>query len=113
MTTPMDNVTPMQVRGLRNPNIATNGRGIGVSYSNVVLGGGVNQNTQPTPAQSAYRASYESNANRSGPAPYQGNLEFNARVKYDYNIVNNQGGSSNVHRAQPVLQQVGSQMISH
>ena len=73
-------------RGLAEPRVGANGGGIGVSYSNVVLAGGVNPRDS-APVSSAYMASFEQD--RKGPSQYSKGLEFNPRVKYDFNIVSN------------------------
>ena len=64
------------------------------------------------PVSSAYQASFDKSGKAYAASPYQKGLEFNARVKYDFNIVNNQQGSPVAYRQQPVLQQVASQMLS-
>ena len=76
-------------RGLAEPRVGANGGGIGVSYSNVVLAGGVNPKDASVPVSSAYMGSFDQ---QKGVGPqFSKGLEFNARVKYDFNIVNNQG----------------------
>ena len=55
------------------------------------------------PVSSAYQASFDKSGKAYAASPYQKGLEFNARVKYDFNIVNNQQGSPVAYRQQPVL----------
>ena len=91
--------------------------GIGVSYSNVVLAGGLNPNGSPQ-ASSNYKADFADSASKPQyPPNYQKGLDFNASQKYDYNILNGQslsqkslhGRLSSVQ--QPVLQNAASQMF--
>ena len=87
MPLPRPVVSPER-RGLKEPIIGANGGGIGVSYSNVVLAGGLNPREQGAPV-SNYKGSFDQR--HRDPPGYTKGLDFNARVKYDYNIVSNQG----------------------
>jgi len=75
---------PQQRYQLASTNNANGG--IGVSYSNVVLAGGLNPREGGT-VQSNYKAAFDQ-GQKQVPQNYARGLDFNARVKYDYNIVN-------------------------
>lgn len=66
------------------------------------------------PPSSAYQATFEKSGKAYAASPYQKGLEFNARIKYDYNIVNNMQGSPGPtsFRQQSAIQQVANQMLS-
>ena len=70
--------------------INTANGGIGVSYSNVVLAGGVDPREQAQGKQftSSYKITYANGQNQQLPGQYAKGLEFNAKQKYDYNILN-------------------------
>lgn len=77
--------------------------GIGVSYSNVVLAGGLNPSDEPY-IGSNYKQQFKSQR-QDMPRGYAQGLEFNARQKYDYNILNGQNLSTSTlkGRQEPVL----------
>lgn len=89
--------------------------GIGVSYSNVVLAGGLDPNVS---SQGKLASNYQSNFNsrkESYPPGYSAGLDFNAKVKYEYNILNGQHLSTKSTKSlsvrPPILQNAGSSMI--
>ena len=92
---------------------AANG-GIGVSYSNVVLAGGLNP-TDGSGQQSNYQAMLNDGKRGQLPSNYTKGLEFNARQKYDYNILNGQGFNQRSGRLsisdKPVLQNAASSIL--
>ena len=53
--------------------------GIGVSYSNVVLAGGLNSQDAKSPVSSNYRAAFDQSQKQPLSYSYQKGLEFNAR----------------------------------
>lgn len=66
--------------------------GVGVSYSNVVLAGGIDPRERNGTMASSYKATYSISGSNQQllPSLYSKGLEFNAKQKYDYNILNGQ-----------------------
>ena len=97
---------------------AANG-GIGVSYSNVVLAGGFNPRKGSEAMNSNYRATLgkDGRSTRLLSPIYSKGLEFNAKQKYDFNILNGQSLSSKSfsgrtpHIPNNSLASAGSQML--
>lgn len=113
--------SPIRLKALTNP---ANG-GIGVSYSNVVLAGGLDPRKEGLHMKSSYKQTIGGGQTSPYVTPvYNRGLEFNAKQKYDYNILNGQSlGQSQAAgpimasparpsgQAGPVLQQAASQML--
>ena len=98
---PVKNGIGLGGAGMSSPN------GVGVTYSNVVLGGGLNP-TSPGAIQSSYQANHNAGAqgnmqhksrfieakdtrninSERNQYSYVKGVEFNPAQKYDYNILN-------------------------
>ena len=97
---------------------AANG-GIGVSYSNVVLAGGFNPRKGSESMNSNYRATLgkDGRSTRLLSPIYSKGMEFNAKQKYDFNILNGQNLSAKSfsgrtpHIPNNSLASAGSQML--
>ena len=123
----MPNTQNAGVDSMNSPNrqlkadINTANGGIGISYSNVVLAGGVNPREGSDNFASSYKRNYADGQQNQAQLPslYKKGLEFNAKQKYDYNILNGQSLGNSVkqlssrHSNQPqVLQQAASSMFA-
>ena len=81
MPLPRPVVSPER-RGLKEPIIGANGGGIGVSYSNVVLAGGIDSRQPQLPMESSYKGGYDPNSNERNQGSSMGRNDPNAIRKY-------------------------------
>lgn len=111
--------------GINSPN------GVGVTYSNVLLGGGINPNSASGNVQSSYNAGYNQAAHGNvqhktrfidpkdqrsiqterNQYSYVKGVEFNPAQKYDYNILNGQSMDQANAQQQRVLQRAGNNIL--